>query len=499
MQHLAARGHTVDVVFSAERDDCAQVFAGWRGAYDSIRHLKIPSRTGWWWTAADPLRALRDYFQYLRPEYQDAHELFERVARRIPRLMRRIFDKQRLRRTKLVDFIDRSLAAIERSLPVDAGIAKWLAVLQPDAVLISPLIDLDYFQLDVLKAARSLEIPNGHLVASWDNLTTKGRIQLVADIVVMWNETQRREAIELHSVPPDRIVVTGAQLHDRWFELQASSHRSAFCARVGGLDPTESIILYVCSSPFICVDETEFVAQWVRAIRSDPELSRFGILIRPHPLHYKQWRNIEISSMGRSVIWPSTGAMPIGNQDIQDYFDSLWYADAVVGINTSVFLEAGIIGRPTLTVRTPAFAGTQFGTQHFRYVVEGGLLKVANTFDEHMDQLKCAVKNDASTREQIRSFVGSFLRPHGLDKPATPFVVEAVESLGRRGHTPAEAAPLLAPLIRAALAPLAALYLRPRYRAVLGMREQTIANLKPSGIWPSHGTKSVNLPRQRGS
>ena len=66
---------------------------------------------------------------------------------------------------------------------------------------------------------------------------------------------------------------------------------------------------------------------------------------------------------------------------------------AVVGLNTSAFIEAGIVGRSVHTILLPQFAGNQTGTVHFRYLLTagGGLLNVAHEYDEHLRQLEDAL------------------------------------------------------------------------------------------------------------
>ena len=100
-------------------------------------------------------------------------------------------------------------------------------------------------------------------MASWDNLTNKGRVQLVPDRVVLWNDFQKHEAVEMHDIPAERIVVTGAQLYDEWFARKPTRDYETFC-RTFGFDPSKPMILYCGSSIFIARDEVEFVRRVAR-------------------------------------------------------------------------------------------------------------------------------------------------------------------------------------------------------------------------------------------
>jgi hypothetical protein len=67
-------------------------------------------------------------------------------------------------------------------------------------VLVTPLVELGSDQPDWIKSARALGIPVGFPVFSWDNLTTKGVLHVQPDRLFVWNDIQRREAIEYHNV-----------------------------------------------------------------------------------------------------------------------------------------------------------------------------------------------------------------------------------------------------------------------------------------------------------
>ena len=109
-------------------------------------------------------------------------------------------------------------------------------------------------------------------------------------------------------------------------------------------------------------------------------------------------------------------------------FHTLYYSAAVVGLNTSAQLEAGIVGRPVYTLLQDEFVDGQQGTLHFKYLLKenGGFVDVAPDFEGHRRQLAAAVGGEYD-RDAIRRFTERFLRPSGLDRPATPIMVKAIE------------------------------------------------------------------------
>ena len=116
------------------------------------------------------------------------------------------------------------------------------------------------------------------------------------------------------------------------------------------------------------------------------------------------------------------------------YYDSINAASAVVGINTSAMVESFIQRRPVLTVRASEFRETQEGTLHFRHLSSagGGALQAADTLEEHAAQLRAVLDDPAARRDAIESFLRVFVRPRGLDRPATEILADELEALARR-------------------------------------------------------------------
>jgi hypothetical protein len=433
---LSERGHQIELAFDGEeRANLPGVVAQLCAEYPSIRRLRAPAREPDGWSIiARSLRFAVDYLRYLEPRYRDAHKLRERAAQRAPRFVRRVA-RWPLVRTRLgIATSSRMLRALEAAVPISPSLSTFIAERRPDIVLVSPLVELGSPLADYVRAARSLKIPTGLCVYSWDNLTNKGLVRGEPDLVTVWNEAQRREAIDLHDVPPTRVVVTGASPYDQWFDRTPSMTREQFCQQVG-LCPDRPFVLYVCSSPFIAGHEAGFVLNWVRQLRGsdDKRVRALGVLIRPHPQNASQWQDIDLTGLENVVAWPREGADPSDAQSKADYYDSIYHCAAVMGINTSALIESAIVERPVHTLLAPEFRDTQEGTLHFHHLTRenGGLLHVSATFEEHTQKLGETLTADDGRDEQSAQFVRSFVRPFGLDVPATPRLVAAIEGLAK--------------------------------------------------------------------
>jgi hypothetical protein len=271
-------------------------------------------------------------------------------------------------------------------------------------------------------------------VHSWDNLTNKGLIHVHPDRVFVWNGAQVREAQTMHGIEAERVVPTGAPCYDQWFTRAPSTSREEFCGKVG-LPAEKPFLLYLCSSQFIAPREADFVKRWVQALRSasDPRVRETSILIRPHPRNdMSRWKRFDLSGFPHVVLWPEEGTNPVDAVSKNDYFDSLYHSAAAVGINTSAQIEAGIVGKQVYSIRASEYVATQEGTLHFHYLLteHGGLLHMAETLEEHARAIARVFERSEEDDRKLRAFVEGFVRPRGLDAPATPLLADAIERLG---------------------------------------------------------------------
>jgi hypothetical protein len=455
LRELARRGHHIHL--AVEHSDAT----GGLGAVEalarehpSITYGEAPDRTSD--RRSDLARRIRfglDYLRYLDRFYDEAPLRRVRARERTPLALIRFTDPRIIGGTVWRRLAGRCLHALDLAIEPSASVFEYVRSQAPDVLLVTPLVDLGSQQIDYVRAARRLRIPSGLAVWSWDHLSSKAYIRECPERVFVWNETQRREAVDEHHVPRSRVVVTGAQCFDHWFERQPGRSREAFC-RALGLPADRPLILYVCSALIMgSPSEAEFVREWLTHLRAsgDARVANAAVLVRPHPAQTYRFDGIDLSDLGPVAVW---GSNPIEERSRSDYFDSLFHSAAVVGLNTSAFIEAGIVGRQVLTILPPRFHDNQEGTVHFKYLLEigGGLLRVSRDLDTHVAQLSSALVEAPSGEHPHKAFLESFVRPHGLTTPATPLFADAVESLRGCALDPRDVHALTQPAWRRALA-----------------------------------------------
>ena len=443
IRELCARGHEVHVGFHGRTRyaqlDPANIADQLDVALPGFSYGDAPLRRDGWGLLGRELRLGLDYLRYLEPEYDEAPKLRERAAATAPpdilEKSKKGFSSTRPGRRLLAS----RLRAMNAAIATDPILDGYLREIQPDVLAITPLVEPGSPQSEYVRSARALGIRTAYCVASWDNLTNKGLVHGAVDLVTVWNEAMKREAVDMHRVPAERVTVTGAAPFDHWFTWQPSVARGEFCARVG-LPADRPYVLYVCSSKFVAPKEVPFVRTWLGHLRADGSpLRDIGVLIRPHPQNAEQWANAELGNAGPVAVYPCAGAAPVDASTRNDYFDSMHFSGAVVGVNTTAEIECAILGRPVHALRVPEFLGTQDGTLHFRYLRDagGGIVQMADDVATHLRQLQASLNDPSIGERRGREFVGAFVRPYGREVAATPRVVDALEQLAARPVVPA--------------------------------------------------------------
>ena len=254
---LDARGHKVHLAFRAiKTGDSHRVVWKLAEECDGLTFGKLPGRgsPGWvrgkhgWEQLAERIRFSADYVRYLEPAYADADGLRARgraqgSAER-PVAGPHAPAARAARRPRAAEG-PRARGVVPRA----AGVRR--ALRRPTR---SPTSSSSAISPSSAPTRPSTSAPRSgsgstpaYPVFSWDNLTNKGVVHELPELVLVWNDLQVDEAVELHGIPRERVRVTGASAWDHWFDWKPTASRAEFCHEVGLLED-KPIVLYVCSS-----------------------------------------------------------------------------------------------------------------------------------------------------------------------------------------------------------------------------------------------------------
>lgn len=439
VKELANQGHQFDLLYQEDipqQSESESFEDRMHAQCPAVRIHRAPAREDDVWSdVGTSIRQLQDYVRYYRPQLLGAQAQRERIEVKLSKLQRLVVSVPAATGEIGRRMVDAALRRAESAVPINERVLDYLRNQQADLLIVTPLVELGSNQVDYIRAAKVLGMRTAFCVASWDNLTHKGAMRVLPDRVFVWNDAQKHEAIELHDVPPARVEVTGSQLFDWWFDREPSLGYVAFCSRIG-LDSTKPYLTFLGSSKFISPNDSVLAVRWIRWVRSssNPVLASAGILVRPHPKNLHQYYGADLTAFDNVKVWYPTAEGQEGLRN--DYFDSIYHSAAVTGVNTSAMVEASIIGRSVCTVILPELEHSQTNCPHFQLLttVNGGLLHVAHSVEEHLGHLANSLIYSGQTDEKSRRFAEGFVRPHGLKQPATPILCEAITRLGESAN-----------------------------------------------------------------
>ena len=141
--------------------------------------------------------------------------------------------------SKLVFFL---LKQIENFIPTSKNIDNFLKNLSPDIIIVSPANMRFSEQTDYLKSAKKLSIKTVVPVLSWDNLSTKGLFHIKPDLLIAWNKTHKLDALKIHNIPKEKILISGSPFFDKWLNPELKEDAKDFKSQLG-IDEDEDYIL----------------------------------------------------------------------------------------------------------------------------------------------------------------------------------------------------------------------------------------------------------------
>jgi hypothetical protein len=316
---------------------------------------------------------------------------------------------------------------IEAASPASPTLVSLLKETDPDVMLVSPTIwPKDPVEADYVHAGQVLGIPTIGYVNSWDNLTSKGTVHVLPDIYIVWNEPIAREAVTIHDIPAHTVRITGAPHLDMFFSMRPRRTRAHLCAEMGC--PDGPYVVFLCSSRTIWENESSLVMAMADALARELGERAPTLVVRPHPTNPAPFKAFAHPGV---VVHPQGGDQADSPESWQDYYDQLTHASGVFGVNTTAFLEAVVANRPCLTIVSETYWPGQGRTGHFRHLLKGEFLEICRDMTDVAQHVRRILEGVDERADGRREFTRWFIRPCGLDVPASEVVASVIETAAR--------------------------------------------------------------------
>ncbi len=318
---------------------------------------------------------------------------------------------------------------IQRFSRPDAELVKKLHGVKL-AIITHPMFHTEF---PVFRAAEELGIPTLGVLRSWDNLY-KG-LRIIPDVLAVWNNVNRDEAVNLMGYKPDRVKVIGGAQFDPYFAPDASWTRAKFAEHFQ-LDASRPVIVLATLGAFLHqYDETYLVDWLLNEIENGNIPGKPQVVIRLHPASkleefqkYLSHPDVRISSIQGYI--PSLG-WTMSRADVIAVANLLCHASVVISPGSTITIEAAIFDTPTVVplfhTYQPELGKIQYDfhlRNHFKRLRELDLVPFANTPEELLQSVNGALADRSWYCEQRSRLVKDYI--HFTDGRSTERLVELI-------------------------------------------------------------------------
>lgn len=311
---------------------------------------------------------------------------------------------------ELVRFLDRFVA-------LDENVVRFLDKYKPDLVLAPDIV----FPLDriFLRAAKRKGYYVIGLTRSWDNLTSKGVIQILPDKLILHTTRMKNQAVKLVGMPERDIFVSGPPDYDKYFR-PLSQTREQFLGSLG-IPRNRRIVLF---APFYdsftgsAVIMTNVLA---RAIKDGKLPKDIHIISRYRPAtpeipseFIEQSENLTITKpcslyfQVKDKTLAPTKDWEFSSEDVRLLENSLAYSDVVINTYSTLAIDAAAFDKPVIGVRFDADPKTppensvlKIGDMHdhYRELEEVGGIRLVKNMDELISAINFYLERPEADRD----------------------------------------------------------------------------------------------------
>ena len=315
---------------------------------------------------------------------------------------------------------------------------KYIASLNTELICVIPCVG-DEIALLIGQASKELKIPAVGLVASWDNLTIKGKFLNVFSKVICWSNFQIEELATLHNyhVPEHDIVAVGAY---------PFAHRSSINGPVLPFGHNKVRITWLMSSGFIggavlgdkdFSEELKLIHEFIAFLSrlSHEERRSLFITFRLHPQNVSDpefeiyFRKLKVS-YGIDFQVDFSGE-PIGEYKRKAYTQLLQQTDVCVGLATTAVFEAALLGKTTIAPPGDLAKRSFEQLSHGKYLTEsyGGPVSVSGDWFDFYSKL--AQPKKFIPRHQFAQWLSPKLDFDTVNKTSIEILSTSTKALSR--------------------------------------------------------------------
>ncbi len=315
-----------------------------------------------------------------------------------------------------------ALKVLDRFLAPHSSFNAYFERYRPSLVFATDI--QNEFDLALARGSRRRGISVVGMVRSWDNLTAKGVLRLIPDVLVANTEIVKAEAMRFNAVPAAKIRVVGIPHYDGYASIAPAPREHFF--RSLGLDPRRRLALiapigdrYICEFRQDCRNSTDqHILKTLLDAQERGELPKdLQFLVRLPPADvvnldgFRPPSHMVIEQPGVRLGAGGVKELELSPEDDRRLIDSLSHADLVITGPSTMAIDASLFDRPIIIPNFEPEAKPYFQSlarfydyDHFRPIIESGGARVARSPGELIETISGYLadpRKDAAGRKRI--------------------------------------------------------------------------------------------------
>lgn len=270
--------------------------------------------------------------------------------------------------------------------------------------------------LELLREAKRRGVPSIGMTASWDHFPKRFEARK-PDYLLVWNETLKKEAIELQNYEPAKISVVGVPQYDLFTQKEHLLSRERFFKQLN-LDPNKKLISFFSSSKR-APDDSDIVDMILRWNDEDRLASKINLYIRPYPgviSDHEKFDRFQ-DKLGVYIDWierqrlfgDSAHAWYPTLEGMIFFMNVLYHSDVVVSTYSSVSVEASVFLKPAININFDGYKVRPFARSikrskyksHFNHVMATGGVKQAESAEDLLKFINEFLTNPEANRDGL--------------------------------------------------------------------------------------------------
>ena len=259
------------------------------------------------------------------------------------------------------------------------------------SLVLTPTTGIYFAEGPLMGRADASGVPILAIDLSWDHFTTKTAPLRPAAGLAVWNETMKRQAVEIHGYRPEQVCVAGVPQFDNYARAESFQTREAFFRRIGA-DPAKKLVTLTTIPPVLYTYHDVVIDEILAAIRSGRLGEPAQLLVRVHPrddlAKYERFAgdpDVIVEKPFKETIVAEGSNVDPSRDNRLHLANTLKHSDAIVNVASTIAIEAAILDTPVVNI---AFDGHDdkpfldssrrfYQYTHYKPLVDIGAVRVA--------------------------------------------------------------------------------------------------------------------------